>query len=224
MALAETLKDLISSYGYFAVFCIVALESTGIPLPGETALVTAAVFAGQGTLNIYGVIASATAAAILGDNGGYWIGREFGFPLLGRIAPALRLDEGKLKVAQYLFFRHGGKIVFFGRFIAILRTFAALLSGVNRLEWGRFLLFNAAGGVVWASAFGFGGYMLGKAFEYYARPVGIAALVGAAVAAIVAGRFIAGHAESLREEAEKAIPGPFFAQDSGGAPLGRPDP
>ena len=224
MALAETLKDLIASYGYFAVFAIVALESAGIPLPGETALVTAAIFAGEGTLNLFGVIVAAAVAAIFGDNCGYWIGREFGFPLLARIAPVFRLDEGKLKVAQYLFLKHGGKIVFFGRFVAILRTFAAFLSGVNRLTWGRFLLFNAAGGVVWASAFGVGGYMLGKAFEYYARPVGIAALVGAAVAAIVMGRFIAGHAEGLREEAEKAIPGPFFAQGSGGAPLGRPQP
>ena len=77
MALAETLKDLIGSYGYFAVFCVVALESAGIPLPGETALVTAAVFAGQGTLNLFGVIAAAAVAAILGDNGGYWVGREF---------------------------------------------------------------------------------------------------------------------------------------------------
>ena len=224
MALAETLKDLIASYGYFAVFGVVALESAGIPLPGETALITAAVFAGQGTLNLFGVIAAAAVAAIFGDNCGYWIGREFGFPLLARIAPTLRLDEGKLKVAQYLFLRHGGKIVFFGRFVAILRTFAAFLSGVNKLPWGRFLIFNAAGGIVWAGVFGVGGYMLGKAFEHYARPVGIAALVGAVVAAIVASRFIAHHAEGLRDEAEKAIPGPLFGPNSGGASLGGSKP
>jgi len=224
MGLAETLKDLIGSYGYFAVFGVVALESAGVPLPGETALITAAIFAGQGTLNLFGVIAAASVAAIFGDNCGYWVGREFGFPLLARIAPTLRLDEGKLKVAQYLFLKHGGKIVFFGRFVAILRTFAAFLSGVNKLPWGRFLLFNAAGGVVWASIFGVGGYMLGKAFEHYARPVGIAALACAVVGAIVASRFIARHAEGLREEAEKAIPGPLFSQHSGGAPLGRPQP
>lgn len=224
MALAETLKDLIASYGYFAVFGVVALESAGLPLPGETALVTAAVFAGQGTLNLFGVIATATAAAILGDNGGYWIGREFGFPLLARIAPTLRLDEGKLKVAQYLFLRHGGKIVFFGRFVAILRTFAAFLAGVNKLPWERFLIFNALGGLLWASVFGVGGFMLGKAFEHYARPVGIAAVVGAAIAAVVVGRFISHHAEGLRAEAEKAIPGPLFGPRSDGAPLGGPKP
>lgn len=224
MALVETLKDLIASYGYFAVFVIVALESAGLPLPGETTLVTAAIFAGQGKLDIYGVIGAAAAAAILGDNGGYWIGREFGFPLLGRLAPALRLDEGKLKVAQYLFLRHGGAIVFFGRFVAILRTFAAFLSGVNRLDWGRFLFFNAAGGVIWATAFGVGGFLLGRAVEEYARPVGIAALVGAVIGAVLAARFVASHAESLRDEAEKALPGPLFGPASGAAPLGRPKP
>ena len=222
MGLAETLKDLIAHYGYFAVFGVVALESAGIPLPGETALVTAAIFAAQGALNIYGVVGSAIAAAILGDNFGYWIGREFGFPLLARVAPALRLDEGKLKVAQYLFLKHGGKIVFFGRFVAILRTFAAFLSGVNKLPWERFLAFNAAGGAIWASVFGAGGFLLGKAFEHYARPVGIAALVCAVVGAVVASRFIAAHADSLRAEAEKAIPGSLFKAKS--APLGRPQP
>jgi membrane protein DedA with SNARE-associated domain len=207
----EALHGFIAHYGYFAVFIVVALESAGVPLPGETALVTAAIFAGQGTLNIEAVIATAAAAAILGDNGGYWVGREFGFPLLYRYGHVLRIDEGKLKVAQYLFLRHGGKIVFFGRFVAILRTFAAFLSGVNRLSWGRFLVFNALGGLVWASVFGLGGYFLGVAFETYARPVGIAALICAVVGAVIASRFVAHHAEALREEAERALPGPLMA-------------
>jgi membrane protein DedA with SNARE-associated domain len=209
--LLESLHHLVAHYGYFAVFAIVALESAGVPLPGETALLTAAVFAGQGTLNIDAVILAAAAAAIFGDNCGYWVGREFGFPLLFRYGRVLRLDEGKLKVAQYLFLRHGGKIVFFGRFVAILRTFAAFLSGVNRLPWPRFLMFNAAGGVVWASIFGLGGYFLGVAFETYARPVGIGALICAVVGAIAASRFIAHHAEGLRAEAEAALPGPLLA-------------
>jgi membrane protein DedA with SNARE-associated domain len=191
------------------VFAVVALESAGVPLPGETALVTAAIFAGQGALRIEGVIGVAAAAAIFGDNCGYWVGREFGFPLLYRHGHWLRIDEGKLKVAQYLFLRYGGAIVFFGRFAAILRTFAAFLAGVNRLGWGRFLVFNAAGGIVWATVFGLGGYSLGVAFETYARPVGIGALVCAVVGAVVAGRFVAHHAEALREQAEKALPGPL---------------
>ena len=208
--LLETLHSLVSHYGYFAVFMVVALESAGVPLPGETALLSAADFAGQGTLNIEGVIATAAAAAILGDNCGYWVGREFGFPLLYRYGHLLRLDEGKLKVAQYLFIKHGGSIVFFGRFVAILRTFAAFLSGVNKLTWPRFLVFNALGGIVWATVFGLGGYFLGVAFETYARPVGIGALVCAVIGAFAASRFIAHHAEALRDEAEKALPGPLL--------------
>ena len=192
------------------MFAIVALESAGVPLPGETALVTAAIFAGQGTLKIEGVIGVAALAAILGDNCGYWVGREFGFPLLYRYGHLLHIDEGKLKVAQYLFLSHGGKIVFFGRFVAILRTFAAFLSGVNRLPWGRFLIFNGAGGVVWATIFGLGGYFLGVAFETYAKPVGFAALACAVIGAVVAGRLVAHHADSLRAEAEAALPGPLL--------------
>jgi membrane protein DedA with SNARE-associated domain len=205
----QTLHDFVAHYGYFAVFVIVALESAGAPLPGETALVTAAVFAGRGTLSIEAVIAAAVAAAILGDNCGYWIGRDFGFPLVYRYGRYVRLDEGKLKVAQYLFMRHGGKIVFFGRFVAILRTFAAFLSGVNRLPWPRFLAFNALGGLVWATAFGLGGFFLGVAFETYARPVGLAALACAIIGAFAASRFVAHHAQALSVQAEAALPGPL---------------
>ena len=211
MPLLATLHQFIAQYGYFAVFVVVALESAGVPLPGETALVSAAVFAAGGGLNIELVIAVAALAAILGDNCGYWVGREFGFPLVYRYGPLLRIDEGKLKVAQYLFRRHGGKIVFFGRFVAILRTFAAFLSGVNRLPWPRFLVFNALGGIVWASLFGLGGYFLGVAFETYARPVGLAALACAVVGAVLASRFVAHHAEALRAQAEAAFPGPLVA-------------
>ncbi len=211
MFLIAHLRQFIADYGYLAVFFIVALESAGVPMPGETALITAAIFAGQGSLSLIGVIGSAAAAAILGDNAGYWVGREFGFPLIRRYGHIVRVDEGRLKVAQYLFLRHGGKIVFFGRFVALLRAFAAFLAGVNRLPWGRFLIFNALGGIVWATLFGLGGYFLGIAFEHYARPVGIALLVGAVIAAVVATRFISSHEASLRAQAEAALPGPLVA-------------
>ncbi len=211
MPFLHHLHQFVAEYGYFAIFVLVALESAGVPMPGETALVSAAVFAGQGSLNIGLVIACAAAAAILGDNAGYWVGREFGFPLLYRYGNYIRVDEGRLKVAQYLFQRHGGKIVFFGRFVAILRAFAAFLAGVNHLSWPRFLLFNALGGIVWATIFGLGGYFLGVAFEHYARPVGLAALIAALVGAFAASRFIAHHEKLLRAEAEAALPGPLVA-------------
>ncbi|THD46982.1 MAG: DedA family protein [Bradyrhizobium sp.] len=211
MPFIHHLHDIIAQYGYFAVFFLVAFESSGIPLPGETALVTAAVFAATGSLNIVLVILCAAAAAIVGDNAGYWIGREFGFPLVYRYGRYIHIDEGSLKVAQLLFRRHGGKIVFFGRFVAVLRAFAAFLAGVNHLPWPRFLVFNALGGIVWATLFGTGGYVLGHAFEHYARPVGLAALAAAIVGAVLASRFIAHHESLLRAEAEAAFPGPLVA-------------
>jgi len=209
MQLVPHLHHFVATYGYFAVFLIVAMESAGIPMPGETVLVTAAIFAASGALNIFGVIAAAAAGAIIGDNCGYWVGRELGFPLIYRYGHYIRLDERRLKVGQYLFLRHGGKIVFFGRFVALLRAFAAFLAGVNRYNWEAFFLFNAAGGIVWASIFGVGGYLLGRAFEHYARSVGVAALIIAAICAIVAARFIRHHEEALEDEAERALPGPL---------------
>jgi membrane protein DedA with SNARE-associated domain len=182
-----------------------------VPMPGETALVSASIFAGQGALDIKWVIASAALAAILGDNAGYWVGREFGFPIVLKYGRYIRLDEARLKLGQYMFKRHGGKIVFFGRFVAVLRAFAALLAGINRLEWPRFFAFNALGGIVWASIFGIGGYMLGHAFELYAKPVGVAALICAIIGAVVASRFIAHHERRLLAEAEAALPGPLVA-------------
>ena len=96
------------------------------------------------------------------------------------------MDERRLKLGQYLFLKHGGKIVFFGRFVAVLRAFAAFLAGVNRYNWEEFFLFNAAGGIVWATIFGLGGFWLGRAFEHYARPVGVAALIAAVIGAFFA--------------------------------------
>ena len=211
MDLFHHLEGDLAAYGYFAVIAIVGLESAGVPLPGETILVAAALLAGQGKLHLWGVIGAAAAGAILGDNCGYWIGREFGFPIAYRYGRYIKLDERRLKLGQYLFLKQGGKVVFFGRFVAVLRTWAAFLAGVNHFNWERFFLFNAAGGIVWASIFGAGGYGLGKAFELYARPVGIAALIAAAVGFVVAGRFIRHHELQLEEAAERALPGPLVA-------------
>ena len=209
MDLAHHLHGAIATYGYLAIFVIVGMESAGIPMPGETVLVTAAILAGEGTLRIYGVIGAAAAGAIVGDNCGYWVGREFGFPLVYRYGRYVRLDERRLKLGQYLFLKHGGKIVFFGRFVAVLRAFAAFLAGVNRFNWEEFFLYNAAGGIVWASIFGFGGFWLGRAFEHYARPVGVAALIAAVIGSVLAARFIRSHEQALEDEAERALPGPL---------------
>ena len=203
---AETLSPIIESYGWIAVFVIVAMESAGIPVPGETVLVSAAVFAGTThRIDIATVIAAAAAGAIIGDNIGYWIGREAGAPLLKRYGALVGLDERRQKLGQYLFMRHGGKIVFFGRFVALLRAFAALLAGVNHLPPSRFFLFNAAGGIVWAMIFGLGGYWLGAAIHRLAGPVGWVLLGIALAGGYALWRFYKHHEERLLDEAEAAI-------------------
>ncbi len=206
----ETIKPLIAQHGYLAVFCIVALESAGIPLPGETALVLAAMFAGAtGLLDIKLVIALAAAGAVLGDNVGFWAGRRFGLPLLLRHGRKLGLTDERIKLGQYLFDNHGAKIVFFGRFIALLRIFAAFLAGVNRYGWGLFLFYNASGGVVWAILFGLGGYAFGDAFERVAGPLGKIALGLVALGVGVGWWLIHTQEKKLIERAVAAYPGPL---------------
>lgn len=180
------LHELISHHGYWAVFAIVMLESAGVPLPGETALVLAAIYAGAtGRLFIAYVILAAAAGAIIGDNFGYWVGRRVGARLLENYGRFVGLTANRLALGHYLFARHGGKIVFFGRFIAVLRVFAALLAGVNKYHWESFLAFNAAGAIAWAGLMGLGAYLFGNAINQVSGPLGIAGLV-AVVASIFA--------------------------------------
>lgn len=216
---ANDLTHLLATYGYGVVLLFVAIESIGIPFPGETMLLTAAIYAGTThRLHIALVIAAAAAGAILGDNVGFWIGREGGYRLLHRYGHYLRLDERKLKLGQYLFRRHGGKVVFFGRFVAVLRTFAAFLAGTNRMPWGRFLLFNAAGGSVWATLYGLGGYVLGKEIHRLAGSVRVAAIVVALLALLGGVVFVWRNEARLEAEAERALPGPLDADPHSGTP------
>lgn len=184
------IQPIVAQYGLYAVFLIVMLESAGVPLPGETALVLAAIFAGMtGELNIVHVIAVAAAGAIIGDNIGFIVGRRYGLPLVKRYGAMVGLDERRLAFGQHMFARHGAKIVFFGRFVAILRIFAALLAGVNHYSWRSFLFYNAAGGIVWASVFGIGGYVFGDAMHRVAGPIGMIGLA-LAVAGLFAGWWV----------------------------------
>lgn len=204
------IADLIASYGYLAIFAIITLESAGVPLPGETVLISSAVYAGStGQLNIGLIVLAAASAAILGDNLGYWAGRRWGMPLLLRYGHLIALDHGRLKLGQYLFREHGGKIVFFGRFTAMLRAYAAVLAGVNRLDARRFMLFNGLGGVVWATAMGLGSYLCGRSIERIAGPVGLALLALVIFGGLALWLFVRRHETRLRAEAEAAIPGPL---------------
>src|SRR5258708_1347559 len=128
--LAVSIDHLLQTYGYWAVFVAVGAESLGVPIPGETTLISAALLAGsRHQLNVVWIVVVASAAAIVGDNLGYLLGRLGGYRLLLRYGRYVRLDEAKIKVGRYLFDRHGGKVVFFGRFVSVLRTYAAFLAG-----------------------------------------------------------------------------------------------
>ena len=204
------MSNLVQHYGYLAVLVIVGLESLGIPLPGETTLITAAVYAGAThQLNIGGVILAAIAGAILGDNFGYLIGHWGGYRLLVRYGKYIRLDQAKVKVARYLFRQHGGKIVFFGRFVSILRAYAAFLAGTSRMPWRRFLVFNAMGGIVWATLYGTAAYLFGNAVVNASRPVAIALGVIAAIVIVAALIVVRRYERVLERIADDAFPGPL---------------
>ncbi len=172
----DLITSLIESYGYLVLFGLVGLESLGIPLPGETALVTAAAVAASGHLSIYIVIATAAAAAIVGDNGGYWIGRKGGLALVRRYGGFVHLNESDIHRAQGFFDRHGPKTVFIGRFIALLRTWAAVLAGVGEMRYGIFMAYNAAGGITWSVIFGALGYIFGRNLPQLEHYIGQASL------------------------------------------------
>jgi membrane protein DedA with SNARE-associated domain len=137
-------------HGLVLLFLAVAIESAGAPVPGETALIAAAVLASQGHYSLFWVIVVAAAGAIIGDNVGYWLGRVGGRTLLFRWSITRRHFEKVLPPAERFFRKHGGKTVFFGRFIAVLRVTAAWLAGITHMHWWQFLLWNAAGGIVWS--------------------------------------------------------------------------
>lgn len=210
MFLADSLPHLIATFGYAVVAVVVALEGMGIPLPGETALIVAAMYA-QRThqLDIALVIAAAAAGAIVGDNVGFWIGREVGYRLVLRYGRYIGLNEKRIKLGQYLFQRHGGTVVFGARFVAVLRTVAPLLSGLNYMPWRRFVAFNAAGGTLWATVYGSGAYFLGRSIEHAAKPAAIAIGVAVAIAIVFAILFLRRHEARLEAEAERALPGPL---------------
>jgi len=210
--IGSNLDSLLATYGYLAVFVFVGVESIGVPVPGETMLVTAAIYAGTtGRLSIFWVIVASAAGAIVGDNIGYAIGRTGGYRLVKRYGRYIRLEENRLRLGQYLFDKHGSKVVFFGRFVSVLRIFAAFLAGVNRMHWRTFLIFNAAGGIIWSTLYGIAAFLLGKQLLQLSGRVDLVlAIVGVAViiAVIV---FLRRNEARLQAEADRARPGPLNA-------------
>jgi len=174
-------------HGLPLLFVVIMLESFGIPLPGETALIVFGVFASQGNYEIEAVIAVAAAAAIVGDNLGYWLlGRIGGRALFRRNRWVRRWSDAVLPRAERIMARHGGKTVFFGRFVAILRFTAAWVAGLGRMPWWRFLFWNAVGGIVWAAVVGLVAFYGGQAAADAIARYGVYAAVAVVVVAVVA--------------------------------------
>jgi membrane protein DedA with SNARE-associated domain len=173
----------IEQYGLIVVFLLIAAESSGVPLPGETALVAAGVYASQGHYSIVTVIVVASLAAIIGDNIGYWLGRELGRGFLQRYAIIRRFSDRVVPRTERFFQKHGGKAVFFARFIAGLRVAGAWIAGFSRMTWWRFFAWNAIGGISWATLVALIAYYFGQAAADAISQYG---LVGAGVAALIA--------------------------------------
>ena len=175
------MTQFIEDYGLLFLFAIVCLESAGAWLPGETALIAAAIYASNGNLAIEGVIFVAAAAAIIGDNIGYWIGREGGRRLLYKWSVTARFADRVMPPAERFFERHGGKAVFLARFFGGIRVTGAWMAGMTRMSWWKFLFWNAAGGIVWAVAVSliayYGGHAAADVIEEYGLYGGVAVVV-----------------------------------------------
>ena len=202
LASSLSVSHLVEVFGYPLLFLIVMAESSGLPVPGETGLITASVLASQGKLQIELVIPIAAAAAIVGDNIGYQIGRRGGRWLLERPGHFERQRQQVIVSGEPFFERHGPKAVFFGRFILGLRVWASWLAGATHMRWRSFFLWNAIGGICWATAIGLLAYFLGHAAGIAIQTFGLFGLF--AVLVVVVGLFLAHRRRARAEQARMA--------------------
>jgi membrane protein DedA with SNARE-associated domain len=203
--MAAYLEHFLHAYGYVAVFGIIAFENIGLPVPGETILITAAIFAGTThELNIVAVVMTATVAAFAGSAAGWTVGRYGERHFLHRYGRYLHIDDSDLRLGRYLFGRYGGRVVFVARFIAFLRALAGLLAGINGMPWRRFLLFSGLGAAAWAATFGFGAYLLGDRLEALSSRAALLVSIAVVAMAIAGFRFLRLNRARLQREADRA--------------------
>ncbi|MGH2910949.1 MAG: DedA family protein [Solirubrobacteraceae bacterium] len=194
--------NLVETFGYPLLFLVVMAESSGVPVPGETGLIAAAIAASQGKLQIELVIPIAAVAAIVGDNIGYQIGRKGGRWLLERPGRFHSQRQQVLITGEPFFERHGPKAVFFGRFLLGLRVWASWLAGATHMRWRSFFLWNAIGGICWATAIGLLAYFLGNAAGNAIQTFG---LFGLAAVLLVAGAALVAHFRHKRHAQATAV-------------------
>lgn len=198
--MTQLLVDLVGRLGYAIVLLGVGIESMGIPVPGETALVIGAVAAAQGRLHLTGVVVAGVTGAVVGDNIGYWVGRRWGRGLVRVRGVRLVWDERRMAVAERFFERRGWVAVFLGRFVALLRIFAGPLAGMHHMPWPRFVVANAAGAILWVGAVTAVGFTLGSNLDRAIHVVKTAGYLGLALAALVVAGWVAFHVRRSRRE------------------------
>jgi membrane protein DedA with SNARE-associated domain len=202
----EHLNRLLEGYGYFAVAGTIALESLGLPLPGEAALIAASIYAATThRLEIWYVVLACGAGAAVGGIAAYWIGRSAGTWVIVRYGKHVGLTERRMNIAQYVFRRHGALIVFFGRFVAVLRSIAALLAGANRMQWVEFVVFSSAGAVAWAAVYGFTAFYFTNEVKRLSGPVGMGVGILAGLAVVGGLVWAHMHGDELEKKAAKAV-------------------
>lgn len=206
--LVTNFTSLIYAYGVWLIGGMIALESAGVPIPGETVLLAAAIYAGTThDLNIVSVIAAGIVGAIVGNLVAFSIGRVYGYRLLRRYGGYLHLNDSRIKIGQYLFLRHGSKVVFIARFVPVLRSVAGLLAGANCMPWPSFMIANVAGAVAWVGIDCSLAYVFGEALTNFAAPVGVGLALAVVVVIAALARSIVRHEQQLSIEAERALPG-----------------
>jgi membrane-associated protein len=196
-----TFLDVAETVGYPVIFALIAIETMGIPVPGETALITASIVASRGRLEIEVVIAVAAAAAIIGDNIGFAIGRKLGRRLLTAPGPLLHHRRRVVAIGEPFFDRHGPKAVFLGRWVTGLRITAAWMAGVTRMPWLTFLFWNALGGIAWATSIALAAYFVGHSAEKIIHIAGL----GGAVAVVLGGLVLWYVLRLRRKRAEELV-------------------
>lgn len=208
MGAIENVLSLLAEYGYWIVFFGVMLESAGLPIPGETVLIASGILAQQGNLDVGDAVLFGILGAVIGDQTGYWVGRKGGRPFVLRWGRYVLITPERLARAESFFDRHGGKAVFLARFVAGLRVFGALVAGISRMHWRTFFLYNALGGVVWATAAVLVGYLLGGSLDLVERWMGrattlLAILLAAGLILYLAYRWVRRHPEKVRQMAAR---------------------
>lgn len=206
------INHLLGGWGYWLVFAVVLMQSAGVPVPGTTVLGAAAIYAAATHhLAIAGIIAAAAIAAVAGGTIGFAVGRSGGWKFVNCYGHRVGMTPARLEAGQRFFARHGGKVVFFGRFVTGLRTWGAFIAGANRMQWRWFLWFNVAGGVTWSVVNGLGYFYFGRLLTHASEGVDIAlAIIGiawiAASAAYVRRR-VGNARETHRQRAARTVTG-----------------